>query len=67
MFMRTVQVRSDECATADDVMQLIARLPYKELRKLADWLRADPAVIADAPEEFYEEHAGEKAEAEQAA
>lgn len=67
MFMRTVEVRSDECATCDDVMQLIARLPYKELRTLADWLRADPNVIADAPEEFYEEHAGEKAEAEQAA
>lgn len=44
---RQVWVNADECATVEDVLQLILRLPYQEACALAECIHADVDRMTD--------------------
>lgn len=48
MIRRRVYVGDDETPSVDDVMQLVAKLPYRDLLEFAGLIQADAYHIASA-------------------
>lgn len=48
MRTRPVSVYADDMSTVDDVMQLLSRLPYREMLDFAEIIQADADKIAVA-------------------
>lgn len=52
---RAVHVGSDEIATFGDVMQLLARMPYRDILHFAGEVRGDVDLIATALDRHFAE------------